>query len=94
MFNRLGFIHLSEAYKLKDTNPCPDKLINPISHMNEMKSADESLALISKDMYLKACQLNPTSDSWLGAGRACFALGKYDEAEDAFAVLKVISLKK
>jgi cytochrome c-type biogenesis protein CcmH/NrfG len=35
---------------------------------------------------MKACSINGTSKSWLGLGRACFALKEYAEAEDAFSV--------
>jgi Flp pilus assembly protein TadD len=65
--------------------------MNPISYLNESQIADESLALIAKEMYLKACKINPTSESWLGTGRACFALSKLDEAEDAFAEANVLN---
>jgi hypothetical protein len=41
---------------------------------------------ISKTMYLKATKGQGTSHCWLGAGRACFALQEYQEAEDAFCV--------
>jgi hypothetical protein len=86
IFNRLGYIHLAEAYKETETE-VSDPTKNQISHMNQRKTANVTDALIAKEMYLKACKIAPTSQSWLGAGRACFALEKYEEAEDAFAVL-------
>jgi cytochrome c-type biogenesis protein CcmH/NrfG len=50
------------------------------------ENIDESQARLAKNMYLKACATRGTSQSWLGTGRACFALKEYHEAEDAFSV--------
>ena len=47
---------------------------------------DAKFARMAKSMYLRACERDPSSTSWLGAGKACIALGELDEAEDAFAV--------
>ena len=46
----------------------------------------KSIATMSKTMYLRACEIAPTSRTWLGVGRACFILGEFDEAEDSWAV--------
>jgi hypothetical protein len=48
--------------------------------------ADVELAKKAKSMYLRASTCNPTSQSWLGVGKACMALGQFDQAEDALAV--------
>jgi predicted Zn-dependent protease len=49
---------------------------------------EEKKAKLAAAMYLKACELNPTSRSWLGVGKACLLLKEYKEAEDALSVSK------
>ncbi|KAJ3056144.1 Cilia- and flagella-associated protein 70 [Rhizophlyctis rosea] len=52
---------------------------------------DAKFARMAKTMYLRACEKDPSSTSWLGAGKACLALGELDEAEDAFAEANVLN---
>ncbi|KAJ3371784.1 hypothetical protein HDU91_004929 [Kappamyces sp. JEL0680] len=80
VYRRLGHIHLKSAY---NCNAVPN---TSISVLHSPGVADENAARLAKTMYLNACSINATSQTWLGVGRACFALGEYSEAEDAFAV--------
>jgi hypothetical protein len=48
---------------------------------------DCKLAKLAKSVFLQACQIKSTSYSWLGVGRAAFALGEIEEAEDAYSVI-------
>ena len=81
VFLRLGHIYLKLAYHNSLA------LDSPLSQPQAQGSKiDESSALIAKNMYLSSCAVCGTSQSWLGVGRACFALRHYDEAEDAFSV--------
>jgi tetratricopeptide (TPR) repeat protein len=70
VYHRLGMIYLKQAINVSKDHP----------------EVDSNLALQSKKLFLEACNLKPTSQSWLGAGRAAFALKEIDEAEDAYAV--------
>jgi tetratricopeptide (TPR) repeat protein len=45
----------------------------------------------AKEVYLRACRLEPTSTSWLGAGIAAFELKLYSEAEDALAEANILN---
>ena len=47
------------------------------------------LAKLSKSVFLQACEAKPSSSSWLGAGKASFALGQIEEAEDAYSVFQI-----
>ncbi|KAH6572162.1 hypothetical protein BASA50_005685 [Batrachochytrium salamandrivorans] len=93
IFIRLGSIYLRNAYQ--ETLPLSDSHIVTISHLQFLKHREESvdigLALIAKNMFLKATCIAPSSQSWLGAGKACFALKEYQEAEDAFAEANVLN---
>jgi hypothetical protein len=80
VYIRLGHIYLKLAYQ---NTKVPEPAI---SNLSLAQKADENYARIAKTMYLNACSINGTSQSWLGAGRACFALKEYEEAEDAFSV--------
>ena len=80
IYIRLGTIHLRNAYSLPHNIPLISKVTKDVNNI------DEDFARIAKNMYLKACALCPSSQSWLGAGKACFALKEYTEAEDAFSV--------
>lgn len=53
----------------------------------ESKELDIQLAKLSKSVFLQACEIKPSSSSWLGVGRAAFALGQMAEAEDAYSVI-------
>lgn len=81
VYLRLGHIYLKMAHhptgKLSNTH---------ISQLQEVHKVDEVFARIAKNMYLNACAIRSSSQTWLGVGRACFALKDYVEAEDAFSV--------
>lgn len=53
----------------------------------EGKELNTHLAKLSKSVFLQACEIKPSSSSWLGVGRASFALRQMEEAEDAFSVI-------
>jgi len=40
----------------------------------------------AKAMYIHASEIKPTSQTWLGVGKACYLLKEYSEAEDALSV--------
>jgi tetratricopeptide (TPR) repeat protein len=54
-------------------------------------SKDHVQVRIAKAMFLKACQVKPTCESWLGVGKACFQLQEYDEAEDALSEANILN---
>ncbi|KAJ3259831.1 Cilia- and flagella-associated protein 70 [Boothiomyces macroporosus] len=86
IYIRLGTLYLRMAFKnLTDENSLFGLLCN------ETEEFDENLARISKSMYLKACEIQGTCQSWLGAGQACFALKEYEQAEDAFSEANIIN---
>ena len=71
VFLRLGAIYLRQGLQFdRDGSP----------------AVDLKLIKLAKSVFLRACDIKACSGSWLGAGRACFALGELDEAEDAYAV--------
>jgi Flp pilus assembly protein TadD len=83
---RLGHIYMKLAYNWVIV---PDCSIVSLSESNQM--VDEISARLAKNMYLKACSISGTSQTWLGVGRACYALKEYDEAEDAFSEANIIN---
>ena len=89
IYIRLGSIYLSSSSTFTDGNlpGIRDPSLGPMDH--EQSASDIKLAKLSKTMYLRACEKSPTSQSWLGVGKACIALGEQDEAEDAFAVSNI-----
>eukprot|EP00842_Homolaphlyctis_polyrhiza_P001645 jgi/Hompol1/2481/HPOL_006011-RA len=98
IYIRLGAMYLSNAYGTANSaQPAAGgAAVNSSGkHQQLLKyrdgSVDTSLALIAKNMYLKACAIQPSSQAWLGAGKTCFALKEYDEAEDAFAEANVLN---
>ena len=46
---------------------------------------------MAKTMYLWACELFPSAQSWLGVGIACIYMDQFDEAEDALSEATVLS---
>jgi tetratricopeptide (TPR) repeat protein len=76
VYLRMGYLYLDQAYEQSSADPVDE----------EDADVDASLAMISKEMYLRACKSSSTCESWLGVGRACLALKQYDEAEEALAV--------
>ncbi|KAI8911084.1 hypothetical protein EDD86DRAFT_246421 [Gorgonomyces haynaldii] len=78
IFNRLGAIYLREAYRQSDHFSLT---------MNSIKNLDKSAALIAKDMYLKACAIKATSQSWLGEANV---INHRDS--DVWACLSLLSL--
>ncbi|KAJ1551557.1 Cilia- and flagella-associated protein 70, partial [Nowakowskiella sp. JEL0078] len=45
----------------------------------------------ARTMYLRACEIDATSKSWLGVGKACLLLTEYEEAEDALSEANVLN---
>ncbi|KAI8929249.1 hypothetical protein BC831DRAFT_6458 [Entophlyctis helioformis] len=93
IYIRLGAIYLRSAYA-GSTSPSGSMgaSVSPFLFIkNREESVDVSNALIAKNMYLKACAIAPSAQSWLGAGKTCFALKEYQEAEDAFAEANVLN---
>lgn len=88
IYIRLGNIYMKLACNYSQV---PETCITDLS---VPQNVDENSARIAKSMYLKACGIHGTSQSWLGAGRACFALKEYDEAEDSFSVNFIIDSRK
>ncbi|RKO83519.1 hypothetical protein BDK51DRAFT_34747, partial [Blyttiomyces helicus] len=62
-----------------------------LQNATSAKPIDASLARLGKSMYLRACELNGSSVSWLGVGKACLALKEFDEAEDALSEANVLN---
>ncbi|KAJ3324059.1 Cilia- and flagella-associated protein 70 [Boothiomyces sp. JEL0866] len=86
IYIRLGNLYLQSACKQSSSEKSLFELL-----YEEKVEFDENLARISKSMYLKACEVQGTCQSWLGAGQACFALKEYDQAEDAFSEANIIN---
>ncbi|KAJ3276552.1 Cilia- and flagella-associated protein 70 [Terramyces sp. JEL0728] len=84
IYIRLGNLYLLTACK----NSVPGKSIFELLFDDNVEF-DESWARIAKSMFLKACEIQGTCLSWLGAGQACFALKEFEQAEDAFSVYRV-----
>lgn len=82
IYTRLGHIHLLQAFGEEEVTtvlPPPGVQV----HYEEANQA--------KTMYLKACELDPSSWTWLGVGKACLILEDWEEAEDAFAEANVLN---
>ena len=73
VYSRLADLTLLSAL------PLDDKLPGAVA-------VDASGARVAKSMFLRACQLEPSSRTWLGVGKAAWALEELVEAEDAFSV--------
>lgn len=84
VLSRLGYIYLSEAYVTEPLDPFA--VLTPAQ-----KSFMESQALFAKDIYISACKLNATSQTWLGVGRSCFMLGQYADAENSLSEANVLN---
>ncbi|KAJ8327947.1 hypothetical protein QVD99_006319 [Batrachochytrium dendrobatidis] len=93
IYIRLGTIYLHNAYlEVPVASEYPDALTNHLQFLKHREECvDVSLASIAKNMFLKACSTTPSSQSWHGAGKACFALKEYQETEDAFAEANVLN---
>jgi hypothetical protein len=49
------------------------------------------LAKQAKTLFLRACEISPTSTSWLGVGKACIVLGELDQAENALSEANILN---
>lgn len=77
IYLRLGTIYLTEGYQ----NTISDEPVNWTTI-----AVNENSARVAKSMFLVACTIKGTSETWLGVGKSCLALKEYSEAEDALAV--------
>ncbi|KAJ3297860.1 Cilia- and flagella-associated protein 70 [Borealophlyctis nickersoniae] len=82
----LVYIRLGSLYLRNATSSTGSVVTTPAK-----ANLDMTFARMAKTMYLRACEINPTAQSWLGAGKVCFALGDYEEAEDALAEANVLN---
>ena len=53
---------------------------------------NEQQLKLAKTLFIRACQLKPSSSAWLGVGKVCFLLQEYADAEDALSVTHTSSL--
>ncbi|KAI9204949.1 uncharacterized protein BJ171DRAFT_423701, partial [Polychytrium aggregatum] len=87
IYLRLGHLYLRKAgFVPSDSIRC---LLGEISESQDalgFKTQDTHSANLAKAIYIKSCELEPTSNGWLGVGKACLALSEYAEAEDSLAV--------
>jgi len=65
---------------------------SPENHSRQMASI-KHLEKQAKAMYIHASEIKPSSQTWLGVGKACYLLKEYSEAEDALAV-SIIKINK
>ncbi|KAJ3142013.1 Cilia- and flagella-associated protein 70 [Physocladia obscura] len=73
IYIRLGFLYLR-------TLGCITKKVI------ERTYSEIELAKKAKTMYIRACEIEPSSSSWLGVAKASIMLGQFDEAEDSLSV--------
>jgi tetratricopeptide (TPR) repeat protein len=59
--------------------------------IGQRKPKDQDQIRIAKAMFLKACQIKPSCESWLGVGKACLQLKEYDQAEDALTEANILN---
>lgn len=75
LFSRLGFLYLKFAFSYV---ACDNGVFSEV--------IDKDKANVAKSMYIRACEIAPTSRSWLGVGRASLTLEEWSDAEDALSV--------
>ncbi|TPX37150.1 hypothetical protein SmJEL517_g01059 [Synchytrium microbalum] len=81
----LGLVYSRLAdLTLRSALPANDKLPGTLA-------VDVSGARLAKSMYLRACELEPSSRTWIGVGKAAWALDELVEAEDAFSEANVLN---
>ena len=56
-----------------------------------LKEGDSCQPGAAKEVFLRACQVQPTSTSWLGAGIAAMTMGSFKEAEDALSEANILN---
>ncbi|KAJ3295071.1 Cilia- and flagella-associated protein 70 [Rhizoclosmatium sp. JEL0117] len=78
IYMRLGFLYLRT-------------LGNITKKVSERTYAEVELARKAKTMYIRACELKPSSSSWLGVAKASILLGQYDEAEDSLSEANILN---
>jgi len=86
VFSRLGFIYLNNVKKLLKSFDYQ----SPENHSRQMASI-KHLEKQAKAMYIHASEIKPSSQTWLGVGKACYLLKEYSEAEDALAEANVLN---
>jgi len=86
VFCRLGFIYLNNVKKLLKSFDYQ----SPENHSRQMATI-KHLEKQAKAMYIHASEIKPTSQTWLGVGKACYLLKEYSEAEDALSEANVLN---
>ncbi|KAJ3214771.1 Cilia- and flagella-associated protein 70 [Dinochytrium kinnereticum] len=93
VYIRLGIVYLTTIKSLIQIT-LPATKSTPSSKI--IQRADRSqielnAARMAKTMFLRACEMKPSSKSWLGVGKACLAVGEFGEAEDALSEANVLN---
>ncbi|KAI8618763.1 hypothetical protein BC830DRAFT_1107404 [Chytriomyces sp. MP71] len=78
IYIRLGFLYLKSLGSIT-------------KKVSERVYAEVELAKRAKTMYIRACELKPSAQSWLGVAKASILLGQYDEAEDSLSEANVLN---
>jgi tetratricopeptide (TPR) repeat protein len=86
VFSRLGYIYLNNVNKLLKSFDYQ----SPENHSRQMATI-KHLEKQAKAMYIHASEIKPSSQTWLGVGKACYLLKEYSEAEDAFSEANVLN---
>jgi hypothetical protein len=86
IYIRLGSIYLASISTVANGTIFRASKSNLPAIEHNQYVQDMNLAKVAKSMYLRACESSPSSQSWLGVGKACLVLGDQEEAEDALAV--------
>ncbi|KAJ3101698.1 Cilia- and flagella-associated protein 70 [Phlyctochytrium planicorne] len=94
VYIRLGTVYLITVKSLIQVNLDQHHLSHAVRVQKlkaELSQVEINAAKLAKTMFLRACELVPSSKSWLGVGKACIALGEFTEAEDALSEANVLN---
>ncbi|KAJ3416941.1 Cilia- and flagella-associated protein 70 [Chytridiales sp. JEL 0842] len=91
IYTRLGSIYLGSISTVANGHIFRAGKANLPAIEHERHIQDTNFAKMAKSMFLRACEAHASAQSWLGVGKACIALGEYDEAEDALAEANVLN---
>ncbi|KAI8835610.1 hypothetical protein BJ741DRAFT_607390 [Chytriomyces cf. hyalinus JEL632] len=76
IYIRLGFLYLKSLGSIT-------------KKVSDRTYAEVELAKRAKTMYIRACELKPSSQSWTGVAKACILLNQYEEAEESLSEANV-----